>query len=319
MSLARFAPGSDDHTSSKGLFAGVVKGSTPKYARNDGLREEQSKNTMARMFMRVDQSEFVNTFLPSITDQSVRAAAVQLAGDPTRSRGQGANDTGYMDFLLGNVQHSFREKVQSVEVLSDNYVVYYFGQSAPVWTYTGHLINSVQDDQASQFVRLYLHVLRGTQCARRSKSVTLQYDSFAVNGTIESLDWSLNAQNELLCPFTMAFRVKRLYVTNYTANWSPTQPHGSIADPNAIAADVGGQSERRNAFALFASVPTGTEQQNAPTATSQPPADANPQQSSVDNSQVSMMPNANPNVRDTRPITLDNAVPPAASGATLPF
>jgi hypothetical protein len=148
-----------------------------------------------------------------------------------------------MDFLLANVKHSFREKVQAVETLSDNVVTYYFGQSSPVWSYTGALINTVQDDQVTNFVRLYLHVLRGTQLARRQKSVSLRYDSFIVNGTIESLDWELSATTETFCPFAFTFRVKRFGIIYATDGWVPTRPHGPIADPDAIAFDGVPRSE----------------------------------------------------------------------------
>lgn len=315
---AAYIPGSDSTTngigssgqSPDGVFARYIKGSTPKYAKNSGLREEQYKNTMARMFMRVDQSEFVNLFLPSIADRHLVNAVTQLAGDPSRqARGPGANETGYMDFLLQQVQHSFREKVQVVETLSDNYVVYYFGQSAPLWTYQGSFINTQQDDQASNFVRLYLSVLRGTQLARRNKSISIRYDSFTVAGTIETLDWSIAAQNELLCPFTLSLRVKRLYIMNCTLNWQPTKPTANLIDPNSVAYSNGGPSSQRIAYQLYATVPPDTEQAVAPTPTSASPPSTNPQQSSVDNEQNNFSSNANPNVRDTRPVTSSNPVP----------
>jgi hypothetical protein len=92
-----YAPGSDDVSSPEpsplyapsrgagGQFARNIKGSTPKYAKNDGLREEQYKDTMARMFVRVNQAEYA-LFRSSIPDEATRRAADRLAGDPTRPR-----------------------------------------------------------------------------------------------------------------------------------------------------------------------------------------------------------------------------------------
>lgn len=307
-----YAPGSDNVTSANptpeyapsrgagGQFARFIKGSTPKYALNRGLREEQHRNTMARMFVRVNQSEYA-LFRQSIGDDNAKKLVDRLAGDPTApaSRGQGWNDTGYMDFLLRNVQHSYREKVQAVEGLSDNAVSYYFGQTSPVWTYQGAFINTVQDDQTSNFVRLYLNVLRGTQLARRQKVITLRYDSFAVSGTIESLDWSLSAENETICPFVFSFRVKRLYIVNYTAGWTPTRPNGPIADIHALAFD-GRPREQSSVFQMRAQVPPDAV--SGPTPESPAAIDEEPLASITDATTPSFSVNTDTNIRQTRPV-----------------
>ena len=319
MSVNVFAPGSDNTTSDTpnpgyvasngagGQFARFIKGSTPKYAVNHGPREEQMANTMARMFVRVDQGEYT-LFKNSIADGHVQNIINRLAGDPQApsTRAAGSSNTGYMDFLLRQVNHSFSEKVQCMETLSDNYVVYYFGQSAPVWAYQGSFINSVQDDQASNFVRLYLEVLRGTQLARRQKVVTLRYDSFTVAGTIESIQWSLESSNELICPFTFTFRVKRLYVTNFTAGWIPMRPLGPIGDPNAIAFDSGSSDRSRTAVQLFSVTPPGTVPGPTPQTPDPPfigPPDAGPAPN------ASFPTNPNPDVRSSRPVTSTPAAP----------
>lgn len=312
MTRAVFAPGSDDIRSSSpnpnyrpsrgagGQFARFIKGATPKYAVNRGLREEEYRDSMARMFVRVNAGEW-DLFRQSIGDNQARRLADRLAGDPTRpsARGHGYNDTGYMDFLIRNVQHSFREKVQSNETLSDNYVVYYFGQSAPVWTYSGAFINTVQDDQASNFVRLYLHVLRGTQLARRQKAVTMRYDSFAVAGTIEAIAWNLASDNETLCPFEMQFRVKRLFIVNYTSGWTPTRPNGPIADPLALAFD-GRPRNQGSVVQMVASTPPDTVE--GPTPMSPLPASEQPSMSGGDRAAASFSTNVNRDVRPTRPV-----------------
>ena len=249
---ANFRPGSG----AGGVFAGALQGATPKYAVNAGFRADLFRNTLARMFVRVDASE-MNLFLSSIGDTHTRTQlAERIAGDPApitggrNSAGGGStNDAtvrrasnvqvnGYLDFLIQNIQMPLQEKVQVSETLSDNYVAYAFGQSPPIWSFSGSLINSVQDDQASNMFRLYTHILRATQMARRQKSLSLSYDSYVVNGVMLSMTLGLASNNELVVPFSFQLLIKRVFITNYTVGWVPTAANTPFsADLHAIAWD----------------------------------------------------------------------------------
>ena len=238
-----------------GVFAGFMQGSTPKYAVNNGFRSDLFRNTMARMFVRVDAAE-MNIFLGSIGDAHTRRQlANRIAGDPTpeqnnRDAGGGrSNDgtvrrnanvssNGYLDFLIQSVQMPLQEKLQVNETLADNFVAFAFGQSPSTWTFSGSLINSVQDDQASNMFRLYTEILRATQLARRQKSLTLSFDSYIVNGAMTSMVLGLSSANELVVPFTFQLLVKKVNITNYTSGWVPTRANTPFAaDLNAIAYD----------------------------------------------------------------------------------
>jgi hypothetical protein len=251
-----------------GVFAEILQGSSPKYSFNQGIRgDTQQRNTLARMYLRVDREEY-DVFLNSIGDSQVRSnLAPRIAGDPTqnRNREQAAHaTTGYVDFLITQVQERYQEKVQVSETLADNYVAYFFGQAAPTWNYSGFLINSKQDDQATNFVRLYSSLLRGTQLARRQKIVSLKYDSYIVAGAMTNLVLGRNAANELLVQFSFDFLVKRIYIVNYTSGWSPTQVGGAFAtDPNNIVSD-GRPREEGSTQRIAARTPAGTEQVPGP-------------------------------------------------------
>ncbi len=221
----------DPSKGSGGVFAKYLSGVTPKYARNQGEREVYHKNTLARMFVEVTSGER-RTFLASIGDSVLRN---NIVGRLIGSTSSEATDTGYIDFFLQQIQCSINEKYQIVETLADNYVVYYFGQSAPIFQYSGELLNSVQDDQLSAWVRLYLHVLRGTQLARRHKTVSLKYDNFLISGTMFGTTWQHSAANELRIPFSFNFLVKKIKLINYTQGWKPTVPDDSFQqDPRLI-------------------------------------------------------------------------------------
>lgn len=283
--VAQYAPGQDDiranggsarynpqSSGSGGVFAGLVKGSTPKYARNAGPREEQSVGTMARLYVRVDADEFA-MFRESVGDSIARQFLVdRIAGDPTapRTRGQTIIDSGYVDFLLTDVSQPLAEKYQTSETLADNHVAYFFGQSAPLWSYSGKLINTVQDDQVVNFFRLYIHMLRGTQLARRQKIVSIKYDSFMVAGALVNLRTDLNSANELLVPFSFQVLVKRFDVTNFTPGWTPTNPGGPFStDPYAVAYDSRPR-EDASVRSFAARVPPDTEERPGSTVQEDP-------------------------------------------------
>lgn len=292
MSLARYAPGEDaGGSSAKGLFAQYLQGETPKYAINNGFRADLFRNTLARMFIRVDASE-MPLFLGSIADEHTRnKLARRIAGDPTpveaptptatpvtpsstdasTRRRHTATANGYLDFLIQQVQMPLQEKVQVTETLSDNYVAYAFGQSPPMWQFQGALINTVQDDQASNMFRLYTQILRATQMARRQKSLSLSFDSYVVNGIITNINLSLSSNNELMVPFAFQLLVKRVFITNYTRGWVPTQANTPFsADLNAIAYD--GRPREEGALNVIVGR-TSTESQPLVTPTPQNQAD----------------------------------------------
>lgn len=192
-------------------------GATKKFAINDGVqRDNEYRDTMARMFIEMQPGErelFVNSLPPE-----TQALGKILAGADTG----GSNGTGFIDFLLQDIQESFNEKYQIVETLSDNFVVYMFGQSAPVFQYSGVLLNTYQDDQRVWMMRLYRDVLRGTQLARRRKLVRFRYDSVIVSGIMLNMNMSLRAGEEDRSPFSFTL-IPMSYVIFTEAIGVPTQ------------------------------------------------------------------------------------------------
>lgn len=158
-----------------GQFA-QYPGSTPKYVINKGPRDAEYRETMARMFIEMPQQER-DLFVTSCPPET-RPLARALCGVDTG----GSGGTGFIDFLLTNISEPFNEKIQVVETLSDNFVIYTFGQQAPQFQYSGILYNTYQDDQRVWMLRLYRDIIRATQLARRRKLIRLRYDSVIVTG-----------------------------------------------------------------------------------------------------------------------------------------
>lgn len=213
----------------RGIF-GEWPGATPKYAKNNGpLRD--FRESMARMFIPMSAMES-QRFVDSFSDPASRAMASLMAVDAQTGAGvkQNPGGGGYVDFLLGSVQHSFSEKVAVHEVLSDNYVAYFFGQSAPMFQYSGVVLNTVQDDQAANLARAYRDILRGTQLAKRRKTVTLRYDEHYVTGVLVNLTMSLSAADESYWPFSFSLLVKSMKIAPNPENGFTVVTEPAIAD-----------------------------------------------------------------------------------------
>ena len=279
-----------------GVFANFMQGMTAKYAENtEGGRSDFYRNTLARLFVRVDARE-MNLFTASISDAHVESQLVpRIAGTTARRQenrttgGAGADDAnlradqsvstnGYLDFFIQQATMPLQEKVDIKETLADNYVAYFFGQSPPMWTFSGWLFNSVQDDQATNFLRLYLEILRGTQLARRQKVVSLKIDSYIITGALVASNFQLQSNTEVMVPFSFQLLVKRVAIVTYTEGWVPTWASTPFAaDPNAIPYDgrrlgsgarVAGAARLSTNAASQGPVPDNT----ADTRTTQPPA-----------------------------------------------
>jgi hypothetical protein len=184
----------------KGVFS-EFPASTPKYANRDiGGTEPDYRESMARMFIQLQQQELTR-FIASIDHEASDAGEAKILASVLAGSGGVFRGTGYIDFLLQNVEHAFEEKAQTVETLADNYVVYYFGAAAVPWVFSGALLNTREDDQAMNMLRMYQTMLRGTQLAKRRKLVSLRFNNMIVSGSIMNLHMGLTADNESVMPF----------------------------------------------------------------------------------------------------------------------
>lgn len=181
--------------------------STPKYTRYLNLGHREGLETTARMYISVSKPA---SFIKSVagTDKNLQGIASALVGGNTFED----SNRGYIDFLLQQATHSLSEKVQVVETLSDNYIAFFFGQSAPIFKYSGILMNSFQDDWAINMLRMYQSISRGSQLARRGVLFYLKYDSMIISGSILNLNWALNGDNELLVPFSFDLLVRKIHI-----------------------------------------------------------------------------------------------------------
>jgi hypothetical protein len=166
---------------------------------------------MARMFIPFATEEAKNEFVSNVANTGDVAAYYGARALATTGKlGPGESyGIGYIDFLLQRANEQLQEKSQVVDVLSDNYVSYFFGQAPPMFQYSGILLNSHQDSWRAAFTSLYHHVLRGTKMARNKTVVTLSYDDVMVTGVLTDLSQLLTAELELAVTFNFSMLVKR--------------------------------------------------------------------------------------------------------------
>ena len=216
----------------RGVFS-EFPSSTPKWLGSRGERAVDFRETMARMFIQLGEKER-KRFLDSV-DNSKRSNGPSDAGESRilASVLAGTEKTGgkgYIDFLLQQADHPHQEKSQVVETLADNYVVYYFGQAAVPFSYAGTVLNTFEDDQAINLLRIYRDMIRGTQLARRRKLLQLRYNGMIVSGSVMNLSLGLTADPETSMSFSFQLLPKFVQLL-------PNPDFGVVAVKNYVSVD----------------------------------------------------------------------------------
>lgn len=116
-----------------------------------------------------------------------------------------SNTFGYDKFLLTGVQASFDEKVQITQVFGDAEVVYYFGRQPIVFTLSGVLIDSVDNNWFTDWIKIYSEALRGTQLAKNYELLKIILPNMAITGSIMNFSWQQNSARDVDIPFSFQF------------------------------------------------------------------------------------------------------------------
>ncbi len=178
---------------------------TPKYERHQQNRNAEYEGTTARFLLEIPSGTY-DDFLKELGGDTKKIAAV-LASEHGFDNGRG-----YIDFILSQANHSLNEKVQVSETLSDNYAAFFFGQSPPIFQYSGYLYNTFQDDWTMRMYLLFQNIARGTQLARRGFMLHLRYDSLIVSGAMTNLQWSLVGAQEAASDFSFNMLVRKITI-----------------------------------------------------------------------------------------------------------
>lgn len=183
-------------------------GATPKYARHRPGRNRENYDTLARMYIRVPTDGRAEKIRNALKNSVSKDVAKVMLGDGSAS----SPALGYVDFFLDSIQTNLAEKAQVTEVLEDNFVVFFFGASPPTQVFTGHLMNTLQDDWAVQMLAAYQDLFRGTMLARRGLQLYIRYDSYIISGACTGLSLTRSSQNENIVPFSLQMLVHRQHL-----------------------------------------------------------------------------------------------------------
>lgn len=196
----------------QGRFFSSFPGATPKYALNNGPRRSEFVETMARLAI-VLPGQRAQQLLRSLPSATAAAAQTLIyGGDVTAIRDGNASGAGYFDFLLTSVQQQQQEREQAVDTLTDNTVIFYSGQSAPMLSCSGFFLNTFQNDQNVWFQLIYHDLLRGSALARRNLVARFRYDSFFYSGYLTNLNISTEGGAKDYVQFSFNFRVKQIQI-----------------------------------------------------------------------------------------------------------
>jgi hypothetical protein len=232
----------------------AIPGATPKYARHLPGRNRENYDTLARMYIRVPKDGRADAIRKNLQNSVSRDVASVMMGDGSAK----SSALGYVDFFLDSIQSNLSEKVQVTEVLEDNFVAFFFGASPPTQVFTGHLMNTLQDDWAVQMLAAYQDLFRGTMLARRGLQLYIRYDSYIVSGACTGLSLTRSSQNENIVPFSLQMLVHRQHLLYGNAFGSTQLPAsaGSFIPTDAFPFSEPKVAQLRPLIAKAAKVPT---------------------------------------------------------------
>lgn len=234
----------------------VGASSSTKYSADSTKTE-----TMARLFIPMTSGE-ATAFKASLRDATSGAVDDLADAIVIQDTPNGITGAGYLYFLLDRAQEGFNEKAQVVDVVGDQYVAYMFGQSPPVFNYSGILMNTRQDDWRAAFTVLYQMIVRGSRMAKFGRAVVLSYDDVFITGTILSMQQVLSSTMQTSAQFSFSLLVKRYAIlqrtrlrTSLAENpaFSRSLGHGSLL---GLVSSVSGKDvESTKAVSLKSEVP----------------------------------------------------------------
>lgn len=223
-----------DTSTIMGVYSQHPAGS-PKYNTGNG---PNSVGSQARMFIQVQNNRAYKDYIASLSDRAKKIAKVLATTDP-RIAGGTQTGYGYVDFLLEQFSVQNQELHQVVEVLSDAYVSYFFGQAAPRANLSGVVLNTRQDDWFDAWNILYQDLIRGTHLARRNQILIVRVDTRLYYVVPIANSESLTAITESAGRFALQVLVKKVvHFRNPGVNLQPTDLRQLGISSQALAAPL---------------------------------------------------------------------------------
>jgi hypothetical protein len=161
---------------------------TPKYKSNEG-RDTFNDLTVARIYITGDTN-------------------FDTLPGPARNFSFGS----YVGFLLQEVTERNSEKAQISPLNGDGYAAYFSGREPPVYSFSGILLNTRQDQWRATFTHLYDNLLRGSKITGLNRLVQISYDDKVITGSMMNLNQVVSASpDETFTRFTFDILVASVY------------------------------------------------------------------------------------------------------------
>jgi len=128
---------------------------------------------------------------------------------------------GYIEFFLQSADEVFEERFQIVETLGDNYAVFGIGRKPRIFSFSGGLFNSLENDWRINFIYMFEQFISISRLARFRATtvkniVNLRYDTVFLQGAILNLRTNLQASNELAVAFSFTMLVTKFDFVDIT-------------------------------------------------------------------------------------------------------
>lgn len=116
----------------------------------------------------------------------------------------------YNRFFLTDVSVSYNEKVQIMTTFGDGEVAYYFGRQPVVFTLSGIVFDSIDNDWFSKLILLYDSTLRGSQLAKNFELLEVVLPNMKIKGSIMALSHQQSSQRDTEIIFSLQFLAKEV-------------------------------------------------------------------------------------------------------------
>lgn len=119
-------------------------------------------------------------------------------------------DTGYISFLLLQVEMPMQEKYNLLRMAGDQYMVHFTGREPPIFSFGGILVNAYNANQLNDFIAAYNLFMRASATSKVGAGVSINYDNKRVRGQMIGMTTGIRGEQQLAGSFSFQVLVKKI-------------------------------------------------------------------------------------------------------------
>lgn len=174
--------------------------------RNSSTVTEKRGNVSSIRFMlpdKADRKKWLDRYVSETGgDSPVRAFEQAI------TEGEGTEPGGYINFLAQSVAYDIQEKSQTMHTFGGQEAVYFFGRAPINVTFTGLLIDDLDNDQFCKFLNLYYNFLRGSKASQDFCYVELSLNNATFIGAFTGISVQQSSDRDTDVIFSAQFQAK---------------------------------------------------------------------------------------------------------------